>query len=650
VYVAVTLWSCEVCGILPVTLTSSDEPPIRRTKAFAFVRNHIKLLLKQNKQVLVARVAAKDVAACQCTANCRCAASHGSDVSTSLHQATMDNSPVLVDILLIGGGHAHVYVLKMFGMQPMPGVRLTLITKHAMTPYSGMIPGHVAGHYTKKECHVDLVRLAKFAGARFILGEVTAIDRFAKTVSLKGPRPDISFDIATVDIGSTPQSLLEVSTLRRQREQERAAKYATKQSDKEDSDGFIVTKSVSGGGAKRAAGDETSGGGSPAGGSNATELPDVHSKAELQALSNVTPVKPIDGFSARWDAICEAVRTAPSGKQFRLVTVGGGAGGVELALSMSHRLREILKERGDESVSLHMTLLTRGAAILSSHNGKVQKCMMRILRERNVEVHLNSEAVGAMPYVGTPGDGPYPPVGLIECVDGSSYTFDDCVWCTQAKGAAWLADTGLDLDDMGFIKVTDTLESVNTPGIFACGDIACVVNQPRPKAGVYAVRQGKPLFDNLRRVASGLKPLPFKQQTSNLAILGCGGGYAVASKGSWLKLEGQWVWRLKDWIDRKWMTMYSDLPDIEEMMKDMALNSATQLRALGNLAASQGPDALEVLSHAAMRCGGLVYELLLHTCRVARLQLFVGLPPDVVQRWEPQSCRVSSAGSEKANF
>ena len=112
----------------------------------------------------------------------------------------MEAAPVLVDIVLVGGGHAHVYVLKMFGMKPTPGVRLTLITKDGLTPYSGMIPGHIAGHYTKRECHVDLVRLAKFAGARLILAEVDAIDRFSKTISLKGPRPDIPYDLSLIHI------------------------------------------------------------------------------------------------------------------------------------------------------------------------------------------------------------------------------------------------------------------------------------------------------------------------------------------------------------------------------------------------------------------------------------------------------------------
>ena len=570
----------------------------------------------------------------------------------------MNASPVLVDIVLVGGGHAHVYILKMFGMKPIPGVRLTLITKQAMTPYSGMIPGHVAGHYTKKECHVDLVRLAKFCGARLILAEVDAIDRFTKTISLKGPRPDIPYDILTIDIGSTPQSLAEIAhsrSLRRKPHvsaQPTAATTMTAGADDDEDDGFVLTgdaaSSSQTGSGPEATGRKRHGKDVPGGGKADDDITSEQAEETLQVelLQNITPVKPIDGFSSRWDTICEAVQSAPAGKTFRLIVVGGGAGGIELSLCMHHRLTSILRQRNEEfsatdeanQVKLTITLLTRGTTILPSHNSRVRKAIMRICQEREIAVHVQHEAIGVLPLPTGQQDGPLGPVGLLECANGSTHPFDDCLWCTQARGAAWLASTGLELDDMGFIKVGDTLESINTPGVFACGDIACVVNQPRPKAGVYAVRQGQPLFDNLCRAARGEVLKPFVQQSSNLAILCCGGGYAVASKGSWLKLEGNWVWHVKDWIDKKWMSMCvklsalfliscwcrepflpaasscttltwylsrnrysSTLPDIEEMMEAMP---APDKAALDALARARGNGALDVLSHAAMRCGG----------------------------------------------
>lgn len=115
----------------------------------------------------------------------------------------MNSTPFAHDIVLVGGGHSHALVLRRWAMDPLPGVRLTLISRDVLTPYSGMLPGYVAGHYSYEDVHVDLLRLCAWAEVRFIKAEMTGIDLASQTLQLAG-RPDVSYDVLSLDTGSTP--------------------------------------------------------------------------------------------------------------------------------------------------------------------------------------------------------------------------------------------------------------------------------------------------------------------------------------------------------------------------------------------------------------------------------------------------------------
>jgi selenide,water dikinase len=377
--------------------------------------------------------------------------------------------PIAQDLVLVGGGHAHVHVLKRFGMRPVPGVRLTLITRDVETPYSGMLPGYVAGLYSFAECHIDLVRLARFAGARLIHDEAVGLDRGRRQILCRA-HPPIRYDILSLDIGSTPR------------------------------------------------------------------MGDVAGAAE-----HTVSVKPIDRFGERWEALLDRARELG---HMRLAIVGGGAGGVELAVSAQQRLARLLP------TPPQVTLVTR-EGLLPSHNDAVRRRFEIIFRERGMRAVANNPIVRVEP-------------GRLIAQDGSVIECDEALWVTEAAGAPWLADTGLPLDERGFVIIDETYRSPADTAVFAAGDIATMPAHPREKAGVYAVRAGPPLADNLRRALAGHRLRRAVPQRQALALIGTGDKRAVASRGRH-EAYGAPVWWLKDWIDRRWMRRYTDLPLMESV-------------------------------------------------------------------------------------
>lgn len=419
------------------------------------------------------------------------------------------DQPILRDIVLIGGGHSHVGVLKSFGMNPIPGVRLTLICTDLHTPYSGMLPGYVAGHYGYDDVHIDLLRLAQFAGARVYRDEVIGIDRSGQKVLCKS-RPPVPYDQLSINIGSTPQLA-----------------------------------------------------GTPG------------------AAEHAVAVKPIRNFNDRWLALLERV-TTHQGKT-TIAVVGAGAGGVELLLAMQFRLRNELVKIGRNPNELVFHLLTSGDTILPTHNARVQAQFAAVLAERGVQVHLNSEVTQVEAQ-------------QLTTSQGQAVQADEIVWVTRAGGAAWLKTTGLQLDAEGFIQVQDTLQTVTDPLIYSAGDIASMVNYRLEKAGVFAVRMGKPLTENLRRAVGGKPQENYRPQTSWLALISTGDKYAIASRG-WLSFAGAWVWQWKDWIDQRFMRKFSEFPEMDTQAAPAAAS------ALENVKLSS-EESLQAISAIAMRCGG----------------------------------------------
>ncbi len=116
------------------------------------------------------------------------------------------STPIVSDLVLLGGGHANIQVLKMLAMNPIGGLRITLISDQTHSPYSGMIPGYLAGYYSYEECHFDLRRICEELGQRFIKAKIIGIDPQRKKIQLEN-RVEVSYDCASINVGIAPKNI-----------------------------------------------------------------------------------------------------------------------------------------------------------------------------------------------------------------------------------------------------------------------------------------------------------------------------------------------------------------------------------------------------------------------------------------------------------
>jgi selenide,water dikinase len=370
---------------------------------------------------------------------------------------------VLKRLLLVGGGHSHVEVIRRFGIAPEPGVDITLVSPGRFTPYSGMLPGHIAGHYSHADCHIDLDQLCRRAGVRLIESAVDRLD-LAAHIAVCSNAVEERYDILSMDAGSTP-----------------------------------VIANIAG------------------------------------ASEHGIPVKPVATFLQRWARLRETARNTD--RNIEIVVVGAGAAGVEVLLSMQYRIAA-------DGGRARFTLVGDGPSILPAHPGSVQRHFGEILHRRGVVMRLGVSVERAGP-------------GALRLRSGEQLPCDEVLWITGAAAPAWPGANGLLTDAAGFILVDAYLQSLSHPGVFATGDMASMTHAPRPKSGVYAVRQGPPLTENLRRALRGAPLIKYRPQRRALALISSGDRRAVASWGSFA-WSGTWVWHWKDRIDRAFMRRYHD--------------------------------------------------------------------------------------------
>lgn len=366
--------------------------------------------------------------------------------------------PAVKDLVFVGGGHAHALVLRSWAMRPLPGVRLTLINPGPAAPYTGMLPGLIAGHYRRDEIMIDLMRLARQAGARLILDRVTGIDQQARLLHLSG-RPSLPYDLLSLDIGI------------------------------------------------------------------GSDLPEVPGSGD-----HAVAAKPLGQYAENWEAFLARALPRP-----RLVIIGGGVGGVELALASQHRLAGLGRKPS-------ITIVEREAEALP-HIGRAARARL-----------LAHCAAAGLRFV-SGAQAQKISAEAVHLTTGEVLPSDFTLSVAGTRPQPWLAETGLDLHQ-GFVTVSPTLQS-SDPLIFAAGDCAHLAHAPRPKAGVFAVREAPVLLHNLRAALTGTVLRPYHPQRDYLKLVSTGGKGAVADKFG-LRSGGAWLWGLKDRIDRKFMAMFTE--------------------------------------------------------------------------------------------
>lgn len=356
-------------------------------------------------------------------------------------------------IVLVGGGHAHIGLLRAWATRRLTGHSALLVTPDDKAIYSGMLPGWVAGAYSLEDCIIDLRPLAGRAGAALLVDRVIELDADRKGLTTAGG----------VMIGFDNLSL------------------AT-------------------------------------GGRN-----DCSFLAELG--DRLLPLRPVPEFVSRWTQFRSAARSS----EVRLAIVGGGAAGLEMAFAADVSLRQF--GRGGT-----ITLVASREGLLAGHGA----CAVRHARlecaRRGIEL-IEQDAAGS-------------PGGLL-LSDGRYVAADFVIAATPARPPDWLRLSGLALHG-GHVLVDAAQRSRSHPFIFASGDAAQRCDRELPHSGVHALKAGKVMAHNILAPALGQRLKKYRPRRRTLALIALGDRRAILSWGRW-SLRGEWPWRLKDWIDRRFV-------------------------------------------------------------------------------------------------
>ncbi|HQU45874.1 MAG TPA: selenide, water dikinase SelD, partial [Pirellulales bacterium] len=254
----------------------------------------------------------------------------------------------------------------------------------------------------------------------------------------------------------------------------------------------------------------------------------------------IVPIKPMQTFLERLDERLGGLAKSRDGdRAVQVAVVGAGAGGVEIAFCLPGHIR-----RQWPDLRFELRIVDGSDEILPGATTGAIRLARRELERRGVELLL-SRGVDQVAQ------------GRLVFSDGATQPVDLALWATGAAAPPLLARLGLPCDEQGFLIVRPTLQTAADAPVFVVGDSGTCPEQPRPKAGVYAVRQGPVLWQNIHRMLRREPLVEYQAQRGFLSLMATGDGRAMLSyKG--LAAHGRWCWKVKDYIDSRFVDKYQD--------------------------------------------------------------------------------------------
>jgi len=429
------------------------------------------------------------------------------------------------NLVLVGAGHAHLQVIR--SLAGHCDFSITLIDAQTHASYSGMIPGCVSKLYSPQETTIDLKVLTNWAKVEFIPKRVTNLNIPIGGTNGRNKKELVLEDGAKVEFDAVSFDIGSSSR------------------------GLYETEGV---------------------------------------LEHAIPTRPISSLVSRIAAEEEklvSTSTDSEENKANVLVIGGGAAGIELAMAIYARWKPLFYTSNCNKNSLSVTLLHPGSELLINETKTCRAAIQNVLEKKNIGVMHRSKVRKISN-------------DSIRLTDGTNVPYTHCIWATGASAHSLtnsLRKEGIAVSRDGWIRVNSTLQSLSHPYIFAAGDCATIENlvnektgelrDSPPKAGVYAVRAGPILIENLTRFFNSPSPtfIKYKPQDDFLKLLSCGDGTALGFRFG-IPIQGPWVWQLKNTIDQLFMDLFK-----KENLPDLRLNKMPK----GEYDTSQYDDALEIL-------------------------------------------------------